>query len=63
MKSTTQKHYTTPQLVVYGPMEVLTQNAGPGSSIDGILGTDIDGDGTIDIQTGVTTGGPLVGSF
>ena len=47
--------YSKPELIVYGPMEQITQNGGSGG-IDGIIGIDIDGDGDIDIGTGVTTG-------
>ena len=47
--------YSKPELVIYGPMEKITQSGG-GSGIDGIIGIDIDGDGDIDIGTGVTTG-------
>ena len=36
-------------------MEELTQSSGVGS-IDGIIGIDIDGDGNVDVPTGVTTG-------
>ncbi|NBD31962.1 MAG: hypothetical protein GVY17_03050 [Cyanobacteria bacterium] len=50
-----KKPYTKPQFVVYGPMEVITQSGGSGG-IDGITGIDINGDGTVDIGTGVTTG-------
>lgn len=55
MKSQMKKPYTKPQFVVYGPMEVITQSGGSGG-IDGITGIDINGDGTVDIGTGVTTG-------
>ncbi len=55
MKSQTKKTYTTPEFVVYGPMEVITQSMGTGG-IDGIIGIDIDGDGNVDVPTGTTTG-------
>lgn len=51
----TKKPYARPELVVYGPMETITQSGG-GGGIDGIIGIDIDGDGSVDIGTGVTTG-------
>jgi hypothetical protein len=55
MKSQMKKPYAKPQFVVYGPMEVITQSGGSGG-IDGIIGIDIDGDGNVDVGTGVTTG-------
>jgi hypothetical protein len=58
MSSNEKKPYSKPQFVIYGPMEVITQSGGSGG-IDGIIGIDIDGDGTIgpgDVPTGVTTG-------
>lgn len=50
-----KRAYSKPELIIYGPMEQITQSGG-GSGIDGIIGVDIDGDGDIDIGTGVTTG-------
>ena len=50
-----KQSYSKPELIIYGPMEQITQSGGAGG-IDGIIGVDIDGDGDIDIGTGVTTG-------
>lgn len=55
LNSPSKQPYSKPELIVYGPMEKITQSGG-GSGIDGIIGVDIDGDGDLDIGTGVTTG-------
>lgn len=63
MQSNNKKAYTNPQFIVHGPMEKITQNGGPSSAIDGLTGIDLDGNGTVDVPTGVTTGGALAGSM
>ena len=55
MKTEVKKAYTTPELTTYGSFEEITKQGG-GQGIDGIIGIDIDGDGNVDIGTGVTTG-------
>ena len=55
MKSKPKKPYKSPQILHYGSMEQLTQSSGTGG-IDGIIGIDIDGDGSVDVPTGTTTG-------
>ena len=55
MKTQSKKAYTKPQLKVHGSFEDITRQGG-GQGIDGIIGIDIDGDGTIDAVTGVIAG-------
>lgn len=55
MKTESKKVYVTPELKNHGSFEEITKQGG-GGSIDGIIGIDIDGDGTVDIGTGVISG-------
>ena len=55
MKTTPKKAYTKPELKTHGSFADITKMGG-GQGIDGIIGIDIDGDGNVDIGTGVTIG-------
>ena len=55
MKTPSKKAYIKPQLKIHGSFEQITRQGGS-QGIDGIIGIDIDGDGTVDVPTGVTTG-------
>lgn len=55
MKTQVKKTYVTPELKTHGTFEEITKQGG-GQGIDGIIGIDIDGDGSVDIGTSVTTG-------
>jgi len=55
VKNKQKKAYSTPVLNQYGSFTEITKQGG-GQGIDGIIGIDIDGDGSVDIGTGVTIG-------
>ena len=55
MNTQSKKAYTKPQLKSHGSFEQITRQGGS-QGIDGIIGIDIDGDGTVDVPTGVITG-------
>ena len=56
MKNQQKKAYSTPELNRYGSFVEITLNGGPTTAIDGIMGIDLDGDGTVDVPTSVTLG-------
>ena len=55
MKTKAKKTYSTPELTTHGSFAEITKQGG-GQGIDGIVGIDLDGDGNVDIGTGVTIG-------
>lgn len=59
MKNQAKKTYSTPELNQYGSFVEITLQGGPSNAVDGLLGVDLDGNGTVDIPTGSTRGGPI----
>ena len=55
MDTKQKKAYVKPEFKNHGSFAQITQMGG-GQGIDGIIGIDLDGDGNVDIGTGVTTG-------
>ena len=55
MDTSHKKTYIKPEFKTYGSFTQITQQGG-GQGIDGIIGIDLDGDGNVDIGTGVSTG-------
>ena len=55
MDTNEKKAYIKPELKTHGSFSDITKMGG-GQGIDGIIGIDLDGDGNVDIGTGVTTG-------
>ncbi|GAB4550743.1 MAG: hypothetical protein Tsb0014_45210 [Pleurocapsa sp.] len=55
MKAKSKQTYNKPKLLIHGSLEEITKQGG-GKGIDGIIGIDIDGDGNVDIGTGVSIG-------
>ena len=55
MNDSYKKTYVKPEFKTHGSFAQITQQGG-GQGIDGLIGIDIDGDGNVDIGTGVSTG-------
>ena len=55
MGTNLKKAYIKPEFKTHGSFAQITQQGG-GQGIDGIIGIDIDGDGNVDIGSGVTVG-------
>lgn len=55
MKTNSKRNFIEPELKTLGSIDEITQQSGSGG-IDGIIGIDIDGDGNVDIGTGISIG-------